>query len=277
MILVDYSNIVSGCIMTQTSCGKLPINMEEFRIYVLNTLRTLRVNYKNPYGEIVLACDSPKSWRKEFFPFYKGTRGKQKSYTNLNWSEAYKCFAELKEELRTHFPYKIIEVMNAEADDVIGVIGGNVKEPTIIISGDSDFKQLHSGHVKQYSIHQRGFVVCNDPKHALELKIIEGDRTDGIPNVLSDDDTFMTPGKRQNTMTAKRLAQLLDPEYEKPSSVKRNYDRNRTLIDLKNTPKDLFREILQQYIQTKPVGRALVLPYMVEHKMSNLTSCLQDF
>ncbi|NDI20929.1 MAG: hypothetical protein EBY85_06505, partial [Burkholderiaceae bacterium] len=81
-------------------------------------------------------------------------------------------------ELRAVFPYKVIEIEGAEADDIIASLAmwscnndlsitGLIEEPKpfLIISGDHDFIQLQTHkHVKQYSPIQKKFIKADMPR-----------------------------------------------------------------------------------------------------------------
>lgn len=283
MILIDFNNLAAGSIVAQTNHGKLPINIDEFRTYFLNGVRNANNQFRS-YGNIAIICDHrSRPWRKDVFPYYKATRDKQKSYTNLDWTLAYKAFDQIKQELRESMPYRVVEVENAEGDDIIGTLTIHRKEPMAIISSDSDFKQLHAPDVVQYSI-LHGKVIDSSynkipmsAKEYLERKILHGDRTDGIPNVLSDDDVFISPDKSQMKMTEKRVDQLLDPFYTKPTPVQKNYDRNKMLIDLTMIPKYIRNRIIETYIGTKPASRDKMFNYFVTKRLVNLMEHIQEF
>ena len=76
-------------------------------------------------------------------------------------------------------------------------------------------------------------LVCERPDSFLFNHIMKGDVSDGVPNILSDDDTFVVEGKRQKPMNAKaktRVREVINGN-EVDETISRNYDRNRQLID----------------------------------------------
>ena len=114
------------------------------RHMILNSLRAYRMKFKEQYGELVLCCDTWDYWRKKEFPQYKANR-KQSYLTDIiDWDALWGCINTVKDELREFFPYKMIEIPHAEADDVIGslVKKMSVHEPILILSGDKDFVPL---------------------------------------------------------------------------------------------------------------------------------------
>ena len=148
-LLVDFSQIFIGSYMTSAKYGD--ISMEALRPTVLNTLRLYRNKFTKEYGELVLCCDSKGSWRKELFPNYKASRKKVKSTADTDWQDLYDKLNLLKSELAEWFPYKLIQVDKAEADDIIAVLVDFLGERTLILSSDKDFVQLHNFNVRQYS------------------------------------------------------------------------------------------------------------------------------
>ena len=166
MIIIDYSQVVISTLMAEIgSRTDVEIEVDLLRHMIINNIRSHKVKFHREFGDIVIACDSKKYWRKQAFPYYKANRKKAREDSGFNWPFIFDAINLIKEELKTFFPYKVIEVEGAEADDVIASIvkwsvEHDVKEhalfqepnPTIIISGDHDFIQLQKyKHVKQFS------------------------------------------------------------------------------------------------------------------------------
>lgn len=66
----------------------------------------------------------------------------------MNWNEVFRILNLVREELKDNFPYKVVHMEGAEADDIIGALVQNTQEfgnhePVMIISSDKDFIQLH--------------------------------------------------------------------------------------------------------------------------------------
>ena len=83
---------------------------------------------------------------------------------------------------------KYLHVEKCEADDIIAtLVAMREEDKYLIISGDKDFIQLqHYGDVYQYSPMLKSFMGENvDPETFLREQIIKGDRSDGVPNILS--------------------------------------------------------------------------------------------
>ena len=84
-----------------------------------------------------------------------------------------------------------------------------------------------------------------DPNEYLKEHIIRGDKGDGIPNILSDDDCIVN-GVRQKPISKKKVANWIvqDPS-EFNDDMKRGWLRNKILIDFDLIPKDISDAILK--------------------------------
>lgn len=287
MILVDLNQVLLAGLMAQIASQKPKVQLEEhlIRHMVLNIIRTHLKNFRKEYGEVVLCADNRKYWRKEFFPYYKAHRKKAREKSDLDWHLIFDMLAKFKQELKENFPYKVIDVEGAEADDIIGTLVPRhiMHEDIVIISSDGDFLQLqqYNGRsqytVKQYNPAQKKFIVSEDPIKELKMKIINGDSGDGIPNIMSAGDTFVT-GTRQKRMTEQRLAKYLNEDItEYDTTAATNYSRNSTLIDLRNIPGDISTKIINTYEETKPAPKGKLLNYFITNKLKNLMDVIGEF
>ena len=263
--------------------GQTEADVDFVRHSVLNSLRMYRASYFEEYGELVICCDAPNSWRKEYFPLYKAGRKTTRESSPLNWEQIFDCFNTIKTELKTIFPYKFIQVDRAEADDVIALICRSINsdEKMMIISSDKDFIQLQRYPlVKQWSPVTKQYVNGYDPEIYLKEHILRGDSGDGVPNVLSPDNTFVD-GLRQRPLSKKKIESWRDADTKDipnwNDEIKRNYQRNTSLIDLSKVPEDIEEQIIKEY--TKPVkgNRKKLLNYFTEKKLRELTENIGEF
>ena len=118
-ILVDFSQIVIGSYMMAAKYADA--DMDAIRPGVLNTLRIYRNKFTNEYGELILCCDDRYTWRKEIFPNYKASRKKTRKSSGIDWQNLYDCLNKLKDELRTWFPYKLIQVEKVRSRKLIPI------------------------------------------------------------------------------------------------------------------------------------------------------------
>ena len=281
MILVDMNQISLASMMMHLHMSKSKEpdgNM--VRHMILNSLRMYRTRFSSEYGELVLCYDSKHYWRRDYFPEYKSGRRKTREKDDKNWDEIFLCLNEIKDELRENLPYKFLEVYGAEADDIIGILCSTISEEIMIISGDKDFIQLQKfPNVKQFSPITKKSVNGANPGGYLKEHIFKGDTSDGIPNVLSPDNTF-TDGLRQKPLGKKKIASWMEHNFDDVApndEVKRNYQRNRKLIDLAYTPDELSREIIDTYNEAPFGDRSKLLNYFIQKRLKNLTESIGEF
>ena len=280
MILIDLSQTMMASTMISMEKGQTEADLEFLRHLVLNSLRMYRSTYKDKYGELVICCDDRHSWRREYFPLYKAGRKAGRDSSSLNWSQIFECFDTIKEELKTNFPYKFIQVENAEADDVIGLLSRSVSEKVMIISSDKDFIQLQKyDNVSQWSPVTKKLVNGNEPNGYLFEHILRGDKGDGIPNILSADNSIVE-GIRQKPITKKYIENFVMHNAElngRTDEEIRNFHRNKKLIDLAETPPNICEDIWNEY-QKEPKGqRRDLLNFFIEKKLNNLIETIGDF
>ena len=283
MILVDLNQVLISNYMAQTRGQKAP-NMDMFRHMVLNSIRGYNLKFKEEYGTQILCADSANPWRRDYFPNYKYQRKQVRLETQESsdkWDDLFDIITEVKHEIAENFPYMVLSVDNAEADDIIAILcreAHNNKEKVMIVSGDKDFIQLHKyDEVNQYSPIQKKFIKDEDPKKYLHEQIIKGDRSDGIPNILSDDNVFVT-GEKQQPIHKKRLQEWAELDNIPLGSITRlNYQRNKKLIDLEEIPLALQEDIINTYRSYQIPDSSKLLQYFIDHKLKNLMSNINDF
>ena len=281
MILVDFSGIAIANIAINK------VNDEGMlRHMMINSLRMYRSKFKDQYGELVLAIDAGNNWRRNYYPQYKANRKKSRKQSDFDWNEAFRILDLVQTEIRQNFPYKVIKIDECEADDVIGTIVANTQEfgqyeDVMIVSSDHDFKQLQKyPNVKQFSPLLKKPVVEDNPRSNLVEKILTGDAGDGVPNVLSHDDVFVN-GERQTPLSRKKkdaiIEDLTEGELLYAASWYRNYCRNKTLIDLTETPDRLKNKIISEFnSQDQWKNKGLVLPYLINNNMKMMIESVEE-
>lgn len=286
MIIVDLNQTMLSNLMAQLG-NHLNAQVEEnmVRHMVLNAIRSYKSKFGNEYGELIIACDNTNYWRKQIFPYYKANRKKAISESELNWKSIFDCMSKIRAELKEYFPYKVIDVETAEADDIIATLVNkygsllNTGEKILILSGDKDFIQLHVyGNVSQYDPVKKKWINHNDPNMFLNEHILKGDSGDGVPNVLSDDNCLVA-GVRQKPLTTKRITQLLNtvPDKDWDEKTYRNFCRNRELIDLSYVPEEVKNNVLDQYNNQPKKDRSKLMSYFIANKLKNLIESINDF
>lgn len=290
MIIVDLNQVMlSNMLMQLGKHTNAPLDENMIRHMVLNSLRSYKVKFGSEYGEMVIACDNTNYWREKIFPYYKANRKKNIQESEINWKEIFKYLNKIRAEIKEFLPYRVIDVESAEADDIIATLceefGANPTQddrPTILIlSGDKDFIQLHKyKNVKQYDPTRKKWISHEDPNMYLCEHIMHGDEGDGIPNVLTQDDYFVTrkKGDRQKRLTSKKTNELINTiQSQIETSIARNFDRNRQLIDLSFIPNKIKEQVMVQYNEQTNRDRSKMLNYFMEKKLRNLTEHLSEF
>ena len=285
MIIVDYSGIALASIIINKSFDEGLI-----RHMILNSLRMYRTKYKEEFGELVIAVDGANNWRRKAFPQYKASRKKDRDKSSFDWGEAFRILHMVKDEIKENFPYKVIHIDGCEADDVIGSLvtmnpdHNNDYKPqkVMIVSSDRDFLQLQRfKNVRQFSPLLKKELVEKNPRLYLQTHIIKGDKGDGVPNILSDDNTFVE-GFRQTPMSKKKIDNIIqdleEGELLYAASWYRNYCRNKKLIDLTETPEDLRKQIINSFIEQDVWSNKFkTFNYLVTKRCNNLIDSVQEF
>ena len=277
---MDFSGIAVATIAVNK------VNDENMlRHMMLNSVRMYNKKFRNQYGQMIICCDGANNWRRGYFPQYKANRRKSRDDSGFDWAEAFRIMHKVKDEIKENFPYKVIHLEGCEADDIIGTMVEHTQEfgqyeEVMIVSSDKDFLQLQKyGNVRQWSHILKKEIKDPHPKLNLIDKILSGDTGDGVPNVLSGDDTFVN-GERQTPLSKKKkqaiIEDLSDGELLYAASWYRNYQRNETLIDLTKTPNDLKNKIVDEFwITVFNEGKAL--PYLINNNMKQLIGSVEEF
>jgi len=282
MIILDMNQISVASLMMQLNMGKTDVVDENMvRHMILNSVRMYRTQFVKDYGEIVLAWDSKHYWRRDYFPHYKKNRRKSRDKDGKDWESIFNCLNKIKQELADYFPYKHIEVHGAEADDIIATLVKEYpNEKIMIISGDKDFIQLQKySNVSQYSPILKKHVNGEDPADYIRVHILKGDASDGVPNVLSNDDVFVE-GLRQKPLSKKKIEAWKDGDFNGKivnDNVIRNYERNKTLIDLECIPSEISANIKTTFQEAKHGDKSKLLTYFIENRLKELTDSIGDF
>lgn len=297
-ILIDYTQLAIAGIMpfqADLKHGSDEKIVNLIRHVILSSLLTNKQKFSKKYGDMIICADGKKYWRKEYFEFYKANRAKSRSESDLNWKLIFDTISSIREDLKNYFPYKVIHVEEAEADDIIGVLTQYWQEnellqngleeepqPILIISSDKDNIQLQRyKNVAQWSPMQKKQVKPEiSAKHSLIEKICCGDPGDGIPNILSEDNVFVTEGVRQKPFKKSRLDEFLEKGIDacKTDQERRNYARNELLVSYEKIPQEVKQSIINTYLNTEIVGsRQKIMQYLMAHRCKNLMDDLEKF
>lgn len=288
MIIIDYSGIAIANIFVQNMANDLSEGL--IRHMILNSIRMYNMKFKNEFGQIYIACDH-SSWRKQVYTHYKANRLAGREASSIDWDEVYEWVGRVKDELDQFSPYIVLHIKGAEADDIIACLVESTQEfgknePVKIISADHDFLQLQRySNVSQYSSIGKKELKTKDPIRYLFEHIVRGDTGDGVPNIFSPDDVFIDKNKRQAPVLKKKLEALYSSfltgeiEFDKVEH-KRNFARNKKMIDLSEIPADIKEKInaVIREKQTQPIPNSNVfLNYLIQKKCTKLITNLTEF
>ncbi|MFN4975340.1 MAG: hypothetical protein ACK5GV_08855 [Bacteroidota bacterium] len=264
------------------------------RHMVLSSILSYKKKFSDEYGELVFCADDKNYWRKKVFPFYKANRKKARDASKFDWNLIFNTLNKIRAEIKEVFPYSVIQVDSAEADDVIATLCkysqtnelnrvGFFTEPqkVLILSGDKDFLQLQKySNVKQFSPLQKKYLTTDDPKKFLMEHIISGDSGDGVPNFLSQDSVFVTEGVRQKPIRKVKVDEWIkigDPNKFCDEEMLRNYKRNEALINLDMIPKPIEDAIVSTYEKKVTGDRKKMFNYFVSKKLKYLMDSISEF
>lgn len=216
--------------------------------------------------EVVVAVDDKNQWRKAFYNRYKESRKKNKKKSQHDWNLIYKHIGILAADLKHYFPFKLLKVKSAEADDIIAVLTRKMSNDAIIVVRDEDYFQLFA-RKQNLRILDPIKQVLYSPKDIPDVKdfllglIFMGQKKDDIPNIYTPDDwglTESTDGKRKPGFGPKKweaikddLKGFLDAGYVNKAygavDLRKNLHRNRILIDFDKIPQTIIQRIVDCY------------------------------
>lgn len=277
MILVDANQIAISHLMVRSKIED-GINIDSVRKSIIRVIGRIAKKYGNEYGQVVLCYDDKNYWRREVFPFYKKNRKQEREASKYDWDQVFSVLNTIRDELKGNFPYKVLQVQGAEADDIVASLcmenaKTDAPEKVLILSADKDFIQLHKyDFVCQYDPIRNRWIENEDPVMYLQEHIIRGDRSDGIPNILTCDDAIVT-GKPQKKMSKDKIASLanMSPEDFTNFIRLRNWKRNAELIDFGRIPEAVVERILSASTKAK-VQASVNLNYFIDNKLQDIIS-----
>ena len=280
MIIVDLSQVMLSNLMMQLgNHTNAQIEESMVRHMVLNSLRSYKMKFSDEFGELVIACDNTNYWRKQAFPYYKANRKKNQEKSEMDWKAIFECLNKIRTELKEYFPYRVVDIESAEADDIIATLVKNAdaEDKVLILSGDKDFIQLHKySNIKQYDPVRKKWINHDNPTRYLIEHILKGDSGDGVPNVLSSDNCFVI-GERQKPLTAKKILNIIENIDSLEGPLYRNYQRNKKLIDLTEVPAEIANKVLESYQAQENKGRDKMFNYFIANKLKHLMEHIGEF
>lgn len=299
-ILIDLSQVALGACYAfkeQLNTHATKQDREQavniVRHVILSQLKYYNTTYKQQYGKLIICCDGKNYWRKKVFPYYKANRKNMRSKIDLDWPLVFETINQTIADLHENFMFPVIRVDYAESDDVIATLSKyfqdheymsnplvEQRQPILIVSSDKDFIQLQKyNNVHQISPVTKREITDPDPVRYLDEKCIIGDRGDSICNVLSDDDTYVNDLKKSNRLTKKKIDALIEQGYDNCDDpvIKRNWKRNKVLIDFEYIPEKISQRIIEQYQQPVLGTKQKIFDYLIKHQCNILLNDITAF
>ena len=227
--------------------------------------------------------------RQKVFPEYKaGRKVRSRLNRNVDWattpqdeSESIKRQLGRLVEYLEHLPLTLLALDNLEADDVISYICTSTLKDSkcTIMSSDKDFYQLVNDKIQLYSptkkitydreLIRKEFGVY--PQNVLTCRIVDGDKSDGIPGVrgigvktlvkefpsLTEDEHF--DAKKLLESADKKTTRISEMLVKNEYIVKRNYIlmqlhdpdiKNQTKLKIVDTVNSVAPILVKYQLQT---------------------------
>lgn len=286
-ILVDFTPIIISAVNAGDKAFGENLTEGIIRHLSLNMILSFKKQFSEKFGRMIICIDSGNVWRKDYFPHYKFSRRKSREDSPLDWELIFSSIKNLVQEMKDYLPYHVIECERCEADDVIGTLveyfesneliadGFDlVPQNTVIISRDKDFKQLHKKNVVQWNPLEKKWIRELSPTNYLIEQIIKGDSSDGVPNILSQDDSFVLK-IRQKPIRQTYIDNIIKNGITE--DIKERYNRNKQLVDLSMIPSEYKNKIIENYKSYKPQPKSRLLNYIVDKQLKNLYENIQYF
>ena len=272
MILVDANQIAISHLMVRQKIED-GINIDSIRRSIIRVLARINKQFGSEYGKMILCYDDKSYWRSQVFPYYKKNRKQERETSKYDWDLVFSVLNKIRDEIRRHLPYYVIQVQGAEADDVIATLTRKhgSTDKILILSADKDFIQLHTNpQVKQYDPIRNRWIENENPIQYLQEHIIRGDRSDGIPNILTCDDAIVN-GKAQKKMSKEKISALasMKPEDFTNYIRLRNWKRNSELIDFTKIPRPIVENIIMTYNKYR-VKPSIDIQYFIDNNIQDL-------
>lgn len=297
MILVDYSgSAVASILAFQKELKQDDAKVKDLiRHVVLSTLVSYKKRFGAKYGKMVICCDSRHYWRRDVFANYKSKRKKARDDSGLPWKMIFDTMSEIRDDLEKYFPYHVILVDGAEADDCIAAMAkwtqeNNFKqeglflepEPTLIVASDHDMGQLQKfKNIRQWSPMAKKFIDIGtkDMNEGPIIHIVKGDSGDSVPNIFSDDNVFIEE-RRQKPVSATRLEEFIEKGIDacRNDAERRNWHRNEKLVSFDFIPKEIEETIIKVYNSQNPkTDKMGIMNYFIKNRCRLLLDSIEDF
>lgn len=249
-LLIDINNVIYASFFVNIAINKTEFTPGFVYHLFLNKLLMLKNKFNCKNKDIVLAFDHKIMWRRKYFPQYKVKRQEYKEKTGIDFKQLFEIIEKLYVFLYNNCTFITLREKWLESDDWIGILSKYYNDEMVIVSTDKDFYQCHSNKIKQYDHIKGKYISINNPTLELLIKILNGDKGDGIPNFLSDDDTFVNNDKRQKSLGENKIISLIRDkklkEFIIQNNCQKNFKRNNMLINFDKIPEKIKKFVINK-------------------------------
>ena len=286
-LLIDFSAISNATFFINLKDKTIKDQDELLNLWRHSLLTSILKRKKkiNP-DEIILAIDS-YSWRNDYFQYYKAVRKANKTKSDIDFDFFYKASDKLIKEIKAYFPWYVIEKRGAEGDDILAILSNHLHKnnDVVLLTSDKDMVQLLKlNNVKYYSYRDDEYKNIKNPYEVLLRLILSGDKDDGIPNLLSPDNIFVSEGRQKQCGPQKQdkiLQQGIDDFLDENPECKENYQRNKKLIELskQTIPEEVWNEVIDEFENYEKVESDFIniLTFFRKNNMKMLQDRIQEF
>jgi 5'-3' exonuclease len=284
LIVIDLNHVAYRCLFA-TKKDILDVGWKYFKHVMYNQIFSMCKKFEAT--KVILAVDSKDNWRKKVYSEYKENRKESRdAHDDINWNEFFKAYQEFIDEVKTNFPFYVLQIKYLEGDDIAGIIAKYYQnEQKVIISSDSDYIQLlRYNNIKIYDPMKMAYVKCEDPEKQLKAKIIMGDKGDNIKAIKPKIGKVKAQKLVENVELLDELFNDKTVSYTKQDGTevtfgdecKLNYKRNTILIDLDKIP-DVFCQKVQNDIKqyNLPTGKTIA-QYLIKNEYRELVRRLEE-
>jgi 5'-3' exonuclease len=230
--------------------------------------------------KVYIGVDYKKSWRKTLSAIYKAQREelREKTADTVDWNAFYTFMEEFVHELRDVFPFYVPLIPHLEADDIIGWLTKTLpaEYEKTLVSGDGDYVQLLKyPNTKLWSPNKKAFVTGVDPEYELLFKILIGDVSDNIPGCQRG----VGKVRAAKLITSGALPKMLNEvdAEGKPCEFRRNFDRNKKLIDMDMIPAGLTQRIQDNLVAYNLPDGSKIFNYFLDKKLREMLDNIEKY
>lgn len=276
MILVDASHALHRTLaMNKDKVAEQPEFIAHLFInQILSFSNKLGGSKKNR----VVICFDSASWRKKYYienrpkdygqETYKGNRVKDES---VDWKKIFELINQVASCLKNYSDFDVMQVNEAEADDIIAVLSNKYKDEEVIwiASSDKDFIQLQdTPRVNIFDPLKQQFKPSIDKDFYKKIHIMIGDASDNIKAIK----------ERLGEKTAVKIVNELDILLQTSPSMRERYEFNKNLIDFDFIPSYINERIINEFKTEQGSFNALeLMKQFRDLKLVNHTENINKF